>query len=292
VKELLKTMAPAAIGAGVIQVNLLIDVILATTLGQGAVSYLFYADRLNQLPVGVIGVALGTVLLPYLSKKIAEGKMDEVIHSQNRAIEMGLFLTIPAAVAFVIVPYELIHALYERGEFGAEQAGATSAALAAYAFGLPAYILAKVFTPGYFARKDTKTPMKFALYALGVNLVLNLILMQYFAHVGLAIATSISAWVNVLMLSTGLIRRGHYRFDNRVIGRIIRYIICSIIMGFTVHYVAINITDITSASGFEVVKGIVILVAVGIISYIVSAFGIGAAKLSEVKSIFLRKAKS
>ncbi len=290
VKALLITIAPAALGAGIIQINLLIDVVLATLLpAEGSVSFLFYADRLNQLPVGVIGVALGTVLLPYLSKQIAQGKEKEVINSQNRAIEMGLFLTIPAAVAFVIVPYELIHALYERGEFGAEQAAATSAALAAYAVGLPAYILAKVFSPGYFARKDTKTPMRYALYALGLNLVLNLILMQYFAHVGLALATAISAWFNVFLLAFGLIKRGHYKFDRRVIKRISRYILCSIIMGFAVYYCAINITDMTSSSGMEVVKGILILVSVGLVSYFVSAFTLGAAKYSEVKSIFSKK---
>ena len=185
VKKLLLIMGPAALGAGVIQLNLLIDMIIASHLPDASMSYLYYADRLNQLPVGVIGVALGTVLLPYLSRSIANGDEAQVIKSQNQAIEMGLFFTIPAAVAFIVVPNDLIHVLLERSNFSAEAAFQTSLTLAAYAAGLPAYVLAKVFVPGYFARGDTKTPLKFAVVALFVNVTLNLIFDAIFCPCGI-----------------------------------------------------------------------------------------------------------
>ena len=290
VKEMLIIMMPAALGAGVIQINLMLDMIIASHLPSGSISFLFYADRLNQLPVGVVGVALGTVLLPLLARNIAEGDEKQVSINQNRAIEMGLFLTIPAAVAFMIVPYQLIHVLFERGAFTAEDSWQTSYALMAYAAGLPAYVLAKVFSPGYFARKDTRTPVKFALVALAVNMTLNLILMQYFAHVGLAMATAISAWLNVAMLSGGLVRRGHFSFDAKVLRRIAKYLLASMVMGGVIWGISGEVFYMEGNNMGGGITGLFIVVLAGIGSYLLMTFLTGAIKIQELKA-FLGKKK-
>ena len=291
VKEMLIIMMPAALGAGVIQINLMIDMIIASHLPDGSISFLFYADRLNQLPIGVIGVALGTVLLPLLARNIAEGNEAQVSYNQNRAIELGLFLTIPAAVAFMIVPYQLIHVLFERGAFSEEDSWQTAYALAAYAVGLPAYVLAKVFSPGYFARKDTRTPVKYAMVALVVNMALNLILMQYFAHVGLAMATAISAWLNVAMLSGGLVRRGHFSFETVVLRRLSKYLLASVVMGGVVWVTAGQIVLMFDGPLTQKVLGLVILMVAGIGSYLAITFVTGAINPRELKA-FLRRKKA
>lgn len=289
VKKLLIIMAPAALGAGVIQLNLLLDMIIASHLPDASMSYLYYADRLNQLPVGVIGVAIGTVLLPFLSRSIAAGDEEQVTKSQNQAIEMGLFFTIPATVAFVIVPYDLIHVLLERSNFSAEATAQTALTLAAYAAGLPAYVLAKVFVPGYFARGDTKTPLKFAIVALFINVSLNLILMRYFAHVGLAMATAISAWINVVMLSSGLILRGHYRIEKAVLIRLSKYILCSLIMGIVVWFVQQKVNFLIEGAGLEQVLGLLALVFCGIGAYLLATFMTKTVKKEELRALFSKR---
>ncbi|HZD26759.1 MAG TPA: murein biosynthesis integral membrane protein MurJ, partial [Alphaproteobacteria bacterium] len=200
VKELLRLMLPAALGAGVVQVNLVVDVILASLLPAGSVSYLFYADRLNQLPIGVIGVAVGTALLPLLSRQIAAGEEAGAMHNLNRAVELCLLLTLPAMAAFLVVPEELIGALFQRGEFDAGTTMKTAWALMAFAVGLPAYVLVKVLGPGYFARRDTRTPVVTGVIAMTANVGLSLLLMQVLLHAGLALSTALSAWLNVAML--------------------------------------------------------------------------------------------
>lgn len=289
VKKLLIVMWPAALGAGVVQLNLLLDMIIASYLPDASMSYLYYADRLNQLPIGVIGVALGTVLLPFLSRSIASGNEEQVVKSQNQAIEMGLFFTIPAAVAFIIVPNDLIQVLFERSSFSATATTQTSLTLAAYAAGLPAYVLAKVFVPGYFARGDTKTPLKFAIVALFVNVSLNLILMQYFAHVGLAMATAISAWINVFMLSTGLIIRGHYRIEWSLSTRLGKYIFCSLVMGIVVWQVQKYVRPLIDGSAAEQLSGLSILVFSGLGVYLLATFLTKTVKKEELRSLFSKR---
>lgn len=206
VRKLLKIIAPVALGAGVAQVNLFIDTIIATHFDSG-VSYLYYADRINELPLAVIGIALGTALLPMLSRFIREGKAKEAHDCQNRAISLGLFLSLPAAIALMVIAEPIIRVMFERGEFGAKETAATFAALRAFAMGLPAFILIKILSPGFYANQDTKTPFKIALVCMAVNLVLNLALMIPLRHVGMALATSIAGWVNVVLMLVILTRR-------------------------------------------------------------------------------------
>ena len=192
---------PGAIGASAAQISALADVFFASLLPSGAISYLYYADRLSQLPLGVIGVAVGTALLPLLARQLRAGDTAGALRSQNRAIEIALLLTLPAALALIVLAWPIIHVLFEHGAFGPDDTLKTSRALAAYAAGLPAYVLIKVLAPGFFAREDTRTPVKVALGCLAANLVLVLILMWPLAHVGIALATALSAWLNAGLLA-------------------------------------------------------------------------------------------
>ncbi len=233
-RRFFKLLAPAALGAGVAQVNLLIDIILASLFPEG-VSYLYYADRLNQLPIGVIGVAVGTALLPMLSKHYKLANHEAAHASLNRAIEMVLLFALPSMVAFFILPELLIQVLYQHGEFNTADTTATYQALMAYAAGLPAFLLIKVLAPGFYANEDTKTPFKIALLCVAMNLVLNLLLMQFFAHVGLAMATAASGWLNAGLMAMILYRRELLKPDLLLTKRLPRFALAAIIMGAALY---------------------------------------------------------
>ncbi len=217
VKRMLGLMLPGVFGAGVTQLNLVVSTAVASLLPTGAVSYLYYADRLNQLPLAVVGIAVGTAILPSLSRQVRLGDEEGAGHTQNRGLELALFLTLPSAVGLGVMAWPIMTVLFQRGAFGPVEAQATASALAAYAAGLPAFVLIKVMTPGFFARHDTATPVKIAFAAMATNLVLTLLLglVLPFAHVGVASATTIAGWVNALSLMTVLHRRGHFRLDPR-----------------------------------------------------------------------------
>jgi putative peptidoglycan lipid II flippase len=208
-------MVPGVFGAGVTQLNLVVSTAVASLLPTGAVSYLYYADRLNQLPLAVVGIAVGTAILPSLSRQVRLKDEEGAKHTQNRGLELALLLTLPAAVGLGITAWPIMTVLFQRGAFGPVEAQATAAALAAYAAGLPAFVLIKVMTPGFFARHDTATPVKVAFVAMATNLVLTLLLglALPFGHVGVATATTVAGWVNALSLMVVLHRRGHFRLD-------------------------------------------------------------------------------
>ena len=284
VKELLVLMAPAAVGAGIVQINLVIDIILASLLPEGSISYLFYADRLNQLPIGVVGVAVGTALLPMLSRRIAAGDEAGAASALNRATEFSLLLALPAAMALVVIAEPLISVLFERGAFDADASRATSYALMAYALGLPAYVLVKVLTPGFFARLDTKTPVRIALLALAVNLVLNIALMIPFKHAGLALATAISAWVNVWLLYSTLRRRGHFPVDARLTRRLRKTVIAATVMGVGLFLAHRQILDWLAGDTATRIAALAVLVLGGMVLYGLAVQISGAARLQELKS--------
>ena len=217
VRAMLALIAPAAIGQGAIQINLLISTSLAARfLPQGAVSFLYYADRLNQLPLGLLGIGIGTVILPLLSRQIGGGDMKAANETQNRSLELALFLSLPAAVALVVAATPIVRGVFQHGAFTAADTVGTATALAAFSLGVPAYVIIKVLTPGFYARSDTRTPVRLAIVAMLVNLAGNLILIWPLAHVGVALATAISAWVNVALLYAVLHRRGHLALDARL----------------------------------------------------------------------------
>ena len=230
VNRLLLLMGPALLTGGVTQINLLVGQIIASAQ-DGAIALLNYADRINQLPLGVIGIAVGVVLLPELSRALKAGDEKDAQHLQNRSLEFALGLTFPAAVGLVVMPAPIVSLLYERGAFTAETTQLTAAALAAFATGLPAYVLIKVFSPGFFAREDMKTPMWFSMIAVAMNIAGSLALFPFYGHVGLAAATSISAWINVTLLAATLWRRDAFRPSPATLRRVLMIVLAGVAMG-------------------------------------------------------------
>jgi len=237
VKKLLVLIAPAALGAGVAQINLFIDLIIASQFDSG-VSYLYYADRINELPLAVIGIAVGTALLPMLSRQIREGKREESFHSQNRALELAIFLSLPAAIALFVIAEPIITVMFERGKFSGADTIATFHALMAFSLGLPAFILVKIISPAFYANQDTKTPFKIATICIAVNFALNIILMFPLRHVGLALATSIASWVNVLMMTHTLKKRGWLCLEKRLFSQVGKILLASAAMAICLSLLA------------------------------------------------------
>ena len=266
-RRLLALGIPGVIAGGVTQINIAVGQIIAS-MQDGANALLYYADRLYQLPLGVIGIALGVVLLPQLTRLLRSGQTEAFQGSLNRALELSLVLTLPASVALAVVPHEIVSVLFERGRFDADAVNGTAAALAAFAFGLPAFVLNKVFSPGYFAREDTKSPMQFAAAGMVVNVALSLALFPAFQHVGIALATTIAGWLNTGLLAIVLWRRGHFIPDPAVFRRLSLVVIASLLMGGVIHYCAVFLSPYL-ASGLLVVQApaLMVLVIAGIASF-------------------------
>ncbi len=291
VKELLVIIAPAAIGAGVTQINLLIDVLLAARfLPEGSVSWLFYADRLAQLPLGVIGIAIGTVLLPSISRLLSADDNEAANKQQNRAIEFSLFLTLPSAVAFVLIAEPILTTLFQSEAFNTADVQASAAALMVYAVGLPAYVISKTLTPGFFARKDTKTPVRIAVVSLVINTVLNIVLIQYFAHVGLAIATAVAAWVNAIILYIVLKRRGHITLEQQTVSRLYKCVFATGIMGAAVYYASAALSPIFQQEGMLRIVALGGLILCGVVSYVLAIAAMRTFLLSDIKGFLRAKA--
>jgi len=286
VKVLLKRMAPVAIGAGIYQINLVIDTVIASLLPAGSISYLFYADRVNQLPLGVLGVAVGTALLPLLSRQVRAGETEAAHHSQNRAMELSLLLTLPAATALMVIATPVVRVLFERGQFGPMETAATAAALAVYAVGLPAYVMVKALAPGFFAREDTATPVKISVFCLFVNLGLNLLLMGPFQHVGIAAATVVSSWLNVAIMAYVLHRRGHLVLDRRLRERLWRMALATAGMGVALFGALGPLADVLAGTTSERVLGLAVMVIGGMAVFGVLALALGAARIGDLKSLY------
>ena len=232
-KRLLTLGVPGVIAGGITQLNLLISGIIASFQDQ-AVAWLYYADRVYQFPLGLIGVAIGVVLLPDIARRLRAGDHDGVHDSQNRALEFAMLLTVPAAFALMAMPEPVIEVMFERGQFTPADTRATAQALIAFAAGLPAFVLIKVFSPGFFAREDTKTPMIFAAVSVGLNIAGALALFAVMGHVGIALATSIASWVNALLLAVTLSRRGAWKNDARSRRNLPRILLAALVMGVVV----------------------------------------------------------
>lgn len=216
-RRFLKALGPAIVGAGGVQLALFADTLIASFLPAGSLSALYYADRINQLPIGVVGIAVGTVLLPEMSRRLAAGDTEGAAAAQARGIQLALLLTIPCAAAAVAVPDLIMRALFARGAFTAEDALAAGSTLAAYSVGLVPFVLLRSFTAPFYARGDTATPVKAALLAASVNVGLKVLLMGPLAQVGLALATSIGAWINLILLAF-LARRQDFAVSGAAIG--------------------------------------------------------------------------
>ena len=288
IKKLIKLGIPGAVGAGVVQINLFIDTILASLLPTGAVSYLFYADRLNQLPLGVIGIAVSTALLPELSKQLKSGNPEEAHKTQNRALEFVMAITLPAATALMVLAYPLVKILFERGEFNASDAQATAYVLAAFSLGLPAYVAIKVFSTSFFARHDTKTPVKIAMMAVGLNLILNLILIGPLSYVGLALSTAISAWCNALLLAKNLYGSQGFIPDIRLKDRMPRLLFSTLIMGAALLGLEFHFWHYLNGAFWAKLMMLLMLIGSGIGTYLLSTFLTKAIDMQEIRSFFVK----
>jgi putative peptidoglycan lipid II flippase len=216
VRQFFRALGPATIGSAGVQLALFADTIIASFLPAGAVSALYYADRLNQLPIGVIGIAAGTVILPEMSRRIAAGDHSGAAHAQNRAMEFTLLMAVPCIAAFFVIPELIMRGLFVRGAFTDADAVAAGRTLAAYAFGLLPFVLIRSAIATFFARGDTATPVMAALIAAAVNIGFKFLLMGPLAQVGLALATSIGAWINLGLVVWFGIRAGHIVIDDRL----------------------------------------------------------------------------
>ncbi|HVZ09407.1 murein biosynthesis integral membrane protein MurJ [Rhodopila sp.] len=287
-RVLMRKMAPGLVGAGVTQLNLAIDVIIASLLPAGTVSVLYFADRVQQLPLGVIGTAVGTALLPLLSRQVRSGEAEAAGRTLNRAIEYALFLTLPAALALIVCAYPIISVLFARGEFTAESALFSSQCLEAYAIGLPAFVLVKVLAPGFFARGDTATPVKVGVACVVLNLGMNLAFMVPLAHVGPALATSLAAICNCAGLGFMLHRRGHFQPDRMLLRRAAGMVAASITMAAAL--VAAELWLFASPHrGLVRFAALGALITAGLLSYAIAAQIFGAYDLREIGRVMSRR---
>ncbi len=289
VKRLLKLIAPAAMGAGVAQINLFVDLIIASQISNG-VSYLYYADRISELPLAVIGIAIGTALLPLLSRHIREGKHASAHASQNRAIELALLLALPAAAALMTISIPVIQVLYERGAFTVDDTRKTASALIAFAAGLPAFVLVKVLGPAFYANRDTKTPFQIALICISVNFLLNITLIYPFAHVGMAIATAIAAWLNVALMMRILLKRGMFVWDRLLLARLPRMLVAAGLMSVTLWYFSAPLAHWLVGSTIARFVALSILVTIGLVVYGAAALMLRAVDVPQFRRL-MRKAK-
>ena len=290
VVRLLKLTLPAAVGAGAVQINLVISTALAATLlAHGSVTYIYMADRLNQLPLGLIGIALGTVLLPTISRQLGAGDQAGAMQTQNRGLELALFLSLPAAVALVLCGEPIASGLFGYGRFDAADVRATAEALAAFSLGLPAYILIKVLTPAYYARQDTRTPVRFGLIAVGVNLALNLALIVPLQHMGPPLATAIASTVNVALLYATLIRRGDFAPDARLKRRAWRLAVAALAMGAALWFAQELVAGYVRGGWAQRGLALSVLVGAGAMVYGAATVLLGAFTRDDLKLLFRRK---
>lgn len=285
---LMRRMAPGLVGAGVTQLNLAVDVIIASLLPPGTVSVLYFADRVQQLPLGVIGTAVGTALLPLLSRQVRAGEASASIGTLNRAVEYGLFLTLPAALALIVSGYPIMLTLFGHGAFNLESVLLSSQCLAAYALGLPAFVLVKVLAPAFFARGDTSMPVKIGMASVALNLALNLALMVPLAHVGPALATSLAAICNVGGLGYVLIRRGHFTPDHQLLRRCLGMLgaagtMAAVLWGLQVFLFR------DPPHGWLKMAYLAALVGAGMVAYAVTASLLGAYDLRELRRMMSRR---
>jgi putative peptidoglycan lipid II flippase len=289
IRETLRIMGPGVLGAGVTQLNLLVSTALASLLPSGSVSYLYYADRLNQLPLGVVGVAIGTAILPPLSRQVRGGDAAGAAATQNRGVELALLLTLPAAAGLIVLARPILAVLFQRGAFGPATTAATAAALAAYAAGLPAFVLVKVLAPGFFARRNTKTPVKVAVAAVALNFVLTVVLMRFLAHVGVAIALSASGWMQALALYALLARDGDFRLDRRARNRIPR--IAAAALGMAAILIGLRYLLAPALAGALALRlaALAGLIAAGLVAFAVLALALGAVGWQELRGRLRRQ---
>ena len=268
VRRFFRALGPATIGSMGVQLALFADTIIASFLPTGALSALYYADRINQLPIGVIGIAAGTVILPEMARRLAAGDVEGASHAQNRAVEFTLLLSIPCLVAFVIVPELIMRALFVRGAFTAADATAAGLTLSAYAIGLLPFVLIRSAVATFFARGDTATPVKAALIAAAVNIAFKFMLMGPLAQVGLALATSIGAWINLGLVIWFGIRAGHVQIDARLRQSAVKLAVAGLVLALVLWLASAPVARFVAGwRGIDNIAALTLLAAIGCVVY-------------------------
>ena len=288
VRKLFRLMLPGIIGSGVMQLNLVIGTQIASWQ-DGAVSYLYYADRVYQFPLAIVGSATGVVLLPVLSRQLRGGQDEAAMASLNRGIELVLLLTIPAAIALIAIPLPIVSVLFQHGNFTAGDSAATALALGIYGAGLPAFVLVKALTPAFYAREDTATPFRYAIVSMVVNTVLSVVLFQVMAFAGIALGTVLASWLNIAMLSWTLHKRGQLVADDRLRGRLPRILVSSVAMGLCVWGIAWLLADILTGGVALQALGVALLVGAGLAVFGALVLITGGASVSEVRQMLRRR---
>jgi len=294
-QQLVSLGVPGVIAGGITQVNIAIGTMIAS-MQAGAVSHLYYADRLYELPLAIVGIAIGVVLLPDVSRQLRAGNLQGVKDSQNRSLEFAMLLTLPAAVALAVVPHDIVRVLFERGAFTAKDTPFTANALAIFALGLPAFVLIKVFSPAYFARQDTKTPMRFAGWSLTANTLGSIGLFFLFRHLGwmphlgIAVATTLGGWLNAILLWRGLQSAGHFETDAKLRRVLPRIMFASLLMGAALFVLSYLLNPWLEQSGGIAVRfsALAVLIGGGAFVYFLTAWGMGALSPGALRSAMRR----
>ncbi|MFI3241911.1 MAG: murein biosynthesis integral membrane protein MurJ [Alphaproteobacteria bacterium] len=271
IKTLFKRIGPGVLGSGIYQINVLIGTILASLVGAGAISWLYYASRLQQLPLGVVGAAISVAILPVLSAHLKGNRKKEAKEIQDKAIMYGAFLSIPSMIALMVLARPIINILFEHGQFGVLDTDNTSGALIALALGLPSYVFTKALAPNFFARGDTKTPVKYSVVLLIANLLLTIVLMGPMGHVGIALASSIASFVSLYQYLRGLKKRGFWSMSKALKKTILKVSIASIFMGAVLMAVQMVLGDWLAYSLNIRLIILMFLCIVGLISFITFA---------------------
>lgn len=287
VVRLCKLMVPGLIGSSVNQINLAVSTILAT-LHPGSVAYIYYADRLYQLPLALIGSAIGVVLLPALTRSLRSDEPAVAIRMQNRALELGLALSLPATIGLIVAALPIVTTVYQRDAFGHDDAQAVALALMIMSAGLPAYVANKALTAAFLAREDTATPFRQAVMSVAVNIAISAAITPTYGYIGVAIGAMAAAWVNAGLLAAILLRRGFLTFDERLRRVLPRLCLCGVGLGLAVWGAEAGLWPGRYASTLEQAIALAIIIAVGAVSFAVLVLLFRVSSLAELRS-FRRK---
>ncbi len=289
-RKVFRLMGPAVIGAGVVHINLFADVIIASFLDKGSISYLYYADRLNQLPLGVVGIAIGTALLPMLSRAMTKENKTQARELFNRSLEYCILLALPASIALLVMPLTLITVLFERGAFDATDSLMCANVLRAYAIGLPAYIAIKVFSTAHWAREDTKTPVRISVIATLLNIALSIVLVQFIGVVGIALGTGLTGWLQFVLHIRVL--KGHEaaQFDRKFIANAPRIILASCIMGAGVYILSAALHNVIFDGALLVqITALTGIIVSGMVLYLGAILSMKVVRLSDIKRYAMKR---
>jgi putative peptidoglycan lipid II flippase len=298
IRRLVSLGVPGIVAGGVTQINIVIGGMIAS-LQDGAVTFLYYADRLYELPLAIVGIAIGVVLLPDVSRHLRAGNQAALMDSQNRSLEFAMLLTVPASVALAIVPAPIVSTLFERGVFHAGDTVAVSQALAIFALGLPSFVMIKVFSPSFFAREDTATPMRYAVASLAANTVGSIALFFLFRrigvmpHLGIAVATTAGGWLNAMLLWSALRRENYFIADSRLKRALPMIVASSLVMGAALWLLADTLSPWLARSNPALVRfaALAVLLGAGAMLYFSLAHVVGAARFGSLRAAFTRGAK-